>query len=259
MNEFIKKWCEEIFGSIKRQPYKWSFWACLLLMFIPSLIWLSYLLGRNGFIIFSTELSEDGAFSFYSTVLTFIGTLGLGAVSLWQNMQYKRQSDAYNEKIEELTIMPEIFCSSIEKIKRPSISCITYGLRGVSSNYTQYFTLLEPTNNTVVKAKLKDITFESNENELKKFDVFITLGKENNIFHPKDRFQMEFIIPNQFCSIDICIKLIITYENIYGHMYQKEIAFKRDKEANQYMLLHSLTQKKTIKLSPTLMHNGTPQ
>ena len=101
MNEWIKKLCESIVKRAKQKPYKWGF-LCIfaVLIFVPTVIWLIYLLGDHGVVFIHTSLGVGDALSFYGTVLTFVGTVALSALALWQNKQIALKSQEYTELME---------------------------------------------------------------------------------------------------------------------------------------------------------------
>lgn len=101
MNEWIKKLCVSIMRQIKQQPYKWGFWCIVIvLIFVPMAIWLIYLLGDYGVVFIHTSLGVGDVLSFYGTVLTFVGTVALSALALWQNKQIALKSQEYTELME---------------------------------------------------------------------------------------------------------------------------------------------------------------
>jgi len=85
----VNDWLNNIIKNTKtriiKQPFLYGFWAIIIIILIPSLIWFFYLIGDCGIIIVNTSLSADGALGFYGTLLSFLGTVALGALALWQN------------------------------------------------------------------------------------------------------------------------------------------------------------------------------
>lgn len=101
MDECLKNLCKSIVQRVKQKPYKWGFWFIfVVLIFIPTIIWLVYLLGDYGVVLIHTSLGVGDALSFYGTVLTFAGTVALSALALWQNKQIARKSQEYTELME---------------------------------------------------------------------------------------------------------------------------------------------------------------
>lgn len=101
MNEWIKKLCKNITQRAKQKPYKWGF-GCIfvVLIFIPTAIWLIYLLGDHGVVFIHTSLGVGDLLSFYGTVLSFVGTVALSALALWQNKQIALKSQEYTKLME---------------------------------------------------------------------------------------------------------------------------------------------------------------
>lgn len=60
-------------------------YICLFLFIIPTIIFISYFIGERGYVLIYTNLSIGDALSFYGSVLSFLGTISLGIVALWQN------------------------------------------------------------------------------------------------------------------------------------------------------------------------------
>lgn len=87
MNNKIKNFMFNKLELIKMQPYLYAFLAVVLLVCIPLLIWFCYFVGDSGLIIVSTSLTVGDALGFYGNLLTFLGTMSLGALALLQNIK----------------------------------------------------------------------------------------------------------------------------------------------------------------------------
>lgn len=87
MNVFAKNIWERYICAIKKQPYKYGFIHLSIFLFIPFLILFLYYLGDNNIILINTKLSIGDALIFYGAVLSFLGAITLGYVSLKQNIK----------------------------------------------------------------------------------------------------------------------------------------------------------------------------
>lgn len=56
-----------------------------ILLLIPILIWVMYLFGDYGIIIVYSSFDKGDVLTFYGAFLTFLGTISLGGLALWQN------------------------------------------------------------------------------------------------------------------------------------------------------------------------------
>lgn len=102
MNYWLKAKYYETKSKVLEKPYSYIFWYFLLLFFIPLLIWFAYFLGDSGFVLINTSLRVGEALGLYSSLLTFIGTVVLGALVLWQNIIFKKENDKSQNRIEQL-------------------------------------------------------------------------------------------------------------------------------------------------------------
>lgn len=83
----IKSIVKEILQNITHYPYLWVVTLLFVFIFIPTIILGSYYIGDQGFILINTSLTVGDALSFYGTLLSFIGTIALGILALYQNIQ----------------------------------------------------------------------------------------------------------------------------------------------------------------------------
>lgn len=86
MKEKIKNKNNDIWFQIKAELQKRKFCVAIIIL-IPILIWLCYFVGDNCFILINTSLTVGDALGFYAALLSFIGTVVLGVVAVWQNKQ----------------------------------------------------------------------------------------------------------------------------------------------------------------------------
>lgn len=111
--------------------------AFLLVVSIPFLINESYL-GNIGYV---TMWEAKDVLSFYGSLLSFIGTVFLGALALWQNYQYKRQADEFSElqlrpyiNIFNSNVCPSLPLLDILKAKNTDLTYVTLRLQNVGTS-----------------------------------------------------------------------------------------------------------------------------
>lgn len=86
MNKRIKQICDTIYKKAKNEPYKWGFFCVFVVVFlIPAVIWGSYFAGDHGIVLIHTSLEVGDALVVYATFLSFIGTVALGYIAIYQN------------------------------------------------------------------------------------------------------------------------------------------------------------------------------
>lgn len=104
----------KIFNAIKQLKvdypyfYKGFKWISILIIAIPIFIWISYRIGHF-YVLIPTDTSEGELLAFYGTILSFISTLGLGALALWQNIKANNINDRLSlieEKRFKLELQP---------------------------------------------------------------------------------------------------------------------------------------------------------
>lgn len=84
MNESIKRFINTLRRNIKIRPYTYLLWGTLTIIVVPIIIWLLYFIGDCGYVLLNISLSSGDALGFYGAFLSFIGTVVLGAIALWQ-------------------------------------------------------------------------------------------------------------------------------------------------------------------------------
>ena len=62
------------------------------------MLWVVFLVGDYGFIVIETSLTIDGFLAFYAGVLTFLGTVSLGVVTVWQSIKANSINTALSER-----------------------------------------------------------------------------------------------------------------------------------------------------------------
>ncbi len=90
MNEWVKELSTKIKDKIVMKPYLYGFWIAILLILFPALIFIAYYIGDHGYALVFTTLTMGDALGFYGSILSFLGTIALGALALWQNYKLSR-------------------------------------------------------------------------------------------------------------------------------------------------------------------------
>lgn len=124
MDNWVKSKTQSIWAKIKLKKYLYGFWCLIVLLFVPTTIWLAYYLGDCGYVLIKTSLSVGDALGFWGAFLTFLGTAGLGALAIWQNHKIqnlnneKEEANKFrdNEKI-RLQCMPQFMIQSADPDK----------------------------------------------------------------------------------------------------------------------------------------------
>lgn len=110
---------EEIFEWIKKHKI-----LCIIivisLMILPMIAINCLFKLRPCLDFFVADWLPDNALLYWGSCLTFIGTISLGAVAVWQNYHFKLQNDKFNEKVLKLQIFSgyAYFKSSSCKIQK---------------------------------------------------------------------------------------------------------------------------------------------
>ncbi len=112
---------ENLFDLFKLNYKLYSITAMfLLLVFIPTCINFVYKFGMKYFILFYTNIKDTDMIGFYGDVLSFLGTVCLGALALWQNEKLNKE----NEKIRNQNAILEK-ADRLVKIK-PNFEIVTH-------------------------------------------------------------------------------------------------------------------------------------
>lgn len=136
MKEKVKSKNNDIWFRLKTELWKRKLCVAIT-MLIPILIWASYLVGDNWFILINTSLTVGDALGFYAALLSFIGTVILGVVAVWQNKQATEISKQllYNELVSNSCVI-----DFDDKVESPvSIKLYTDGSgRGLYITFKNY-------------------------------------------------------------------------------------------------------------------------
>lgn len=122
----------KIFNMIKQLTKKYPLFykiikiIIIIVTLIPVVIWISYRIG-SCYVIIPTDTSEGEFLSFYGTILSFVSTLGLGALALWQNIKANRINNRLSlieQKRFKLELQPFVVVTgwSLEEKNKESIN-----------------------------------------------------------------------------------------------------------------------------------------
>lgn len=78
---------------MNKSYFRWVLLGCTALMicaFTPQII--EFIYSKNGFCFTVTTFSKEELLSFYGSFLSFIGTIFLGALALWQNINISKMA-----------------------------------------------------------------------------------------------------------------------------------------------------------------------
>lgn len=180
MNENLKKLYKWLVSQFIHKPYAWTtIVLAISLLLIPFLIWLAYFVGDNYFCVIITSLTVGDALGFYGTLLSFIGTLALGVIAVWQNIRL--------HKLEESTSTRSCSCNIyIKKYKDTYFSPNRLSHDGQTPYENSNLRLSFQIKNCS-EAFLREIEFDFNgslfhsnltltENEEKSFSLFLPVG-----------------------------------------------------------------------------------
>ncbi|QLY78063.1 hypothetical protein [Clostridium intestinale] len=217
----------------------------IIIIFSPIIIWICYRLGKYNVII-PTDTSEGEYLAFWGTFLSFISTLGLGVLALWQNINANRINNRLSiieEKRFKLDFQPFIVVKDwdIQKtnnLLQPDIPCIqisdmykceSYGyltltfkntsntyavIEYVEGNVYHNDKLLESlTNNCYYKKDYKIHLEREQEGALRFYCSVSKMIKFNN-----NKLRLKFVITNKLGdrykeTIDIFIHSIVLKNN----------------------------------------------
>ena len=99
-------------------------------------MWTLFFIGDQGYVLVNTSLSVGDALGFYGSLITFLGTISLSALVMWQSHQNRLKDEAYralNDKIEHDKHMPQIYCRIGSQ--QGSGMNIGFHIENVSDNY----------------------------------------------------------------------------------------------------------------------------
>ena len=182
MNEKIKCFADAFWEKIKQKPYSGVTMIALVVLFLlPFLIWLSFYIGDQGYIMIETSLSVGDALSFYSSLIASMATIALGVIAVMQNTRL--------QKLELDTAAKNNSCSIyVEKSKSYQLISLSHDGEDpyTASNIRIQLTITNSSEPFLKKISIQfaDITFSSHitlaQNESKNVRIFLPEGFQAN-------------------------------------------------------------------------------
>lgn len=182
----IKLAIKDHLQTILNYPYLWAKRLLHFFILVPTVIFLFYYCGDQGFIFIETSLTVGDALSFYGTLLSFIGTIALGILALYQNIQANKINHRLllleeKESISFLIPDGELVIEFQEKpyttdmFEHTFMADIFFPLKNYFGNIIQTFQILPPT-----------LILKSNDNFYRWKKVGLMLGiHPQRIYLPK--------------------------------------------------------------------------
>ena len=104
MNGRMKEILIKIKEKVVKKPYLYGFLIIIILLLLPALIFILYFIGDHGYNLVYTSLTVGDALGFYGSLLSFLGTISLGALALWQNYKLNKVNQTLTAlQLEEYT------------------------------------------------------------------------------------------------------------------------------------------------------------
>lgn len=212
------------------------------------IIWVVIIVLFIGNIVFSINYpcSNPNVFTTISGWISGFATIILGIIALFQNEQYKLQSDLSNERIEELTVKPEVIIDHYVSFKAES--SLPLLIAAPKASYADnYFFKLKTLNLPVICFTVRSISiYDSSSNIIKRYagDGLLCNMHDITLCESYSEFYLEISIPSEYKDIDIKAEIELCYENMYFMRYTKTISFDRfgttsSSQENLYNLLVS--------------------
>ena len=173
---------------------------------------------NNGQHSFATMLS--GLWSAAATVV-------LGFIAVWQNMQYKKLSDDYNDSLQ----MPEIYRTTSESDTILGLLPEVWPeLTGILVEDTIKYKRCKPIpllffRGPLLNLHVKELVINDNHYAYMQ-DYFHSLRDETT------PFKLTLDIPEEYTKQKNNFDVVLTYENIYGINYEKTIHFSLEANDN---------------------------
>lgn len=179
-------------------------------------------LGLAGISLYYDYCCNQNCVTIISGLWSALATAAIGGVAYWQNKQYKKLSDDYND----LVLMPELYISTA-LFDRLSNKTVFTKVRGdielnipinVCAPIMLWF-LKGP----IINIKVKEIRHGKG--------VFLCTNKDGQSFRDETvPFSLVLDIPLKSSNGAYNYIAVLEYENIYGTKYQKELEFSVEKD-----------------------------
>lgn len=206
------------------------FWFILLIVVvfvIPLIIHLSY---HQEIVIFVTDWDATDVLLFYGSFLTFVGTISLGTLTLYQNQQFKVENDKIQQRLErinqeanEVNILNKIIEVENRRIVEITNKLNIFEKKLLPTNtLDEIYSMVEIHTNCInVKEPEETIVCLNGEilEWIDKYDTLLTdfeleiqaLLKQDELSDKKLKFEMSSRL---FKSIDNCIAITDFYRKI---------------------------------------------
>ena len=138
LNEHVKKLIGKLSDKVRDKPYGCGCLGIATIFLIPVVIWVLYFIGDQGYVLINTSLAVGEALGFYGTFITFLGTMSLTALVIWQSHQNRKKDEAYRallDRFERDKYMPKFNCSFILVNHANFSTIIRLTVKNDSSNY----------------------------------------------------------------------------------------------------------------------------
>ena len=186
------------------------------------------------------------------TCVEFIDCLGtlisvfLAGFALWQNRRYKEQADTFAD----LQYMPEFFLADEDGYIPPSRECGSVQTSSLGYGYTQNLGKYFAINTPIYNLEISEVVISG-----ARVDIGAKVQrKKANVYPTNPYFNILISIPEEITHSKERHKgkVILTYENMYGTKYKKEIGFVYERVSSEHTI-HS----REIKNKRAERKNGT--
>ena len=144
MNESIKHLVSKLKKSVLEKPYVYGFLGLAIIFVIPALIWTLYYFGDRGHVLIYTSLTVGDALNFYGSFITFLGTLSLTGLVIWQNHRYRIKDNEYRalaDNVERDKLLPKLICQV--GMQSGNGNNIKFRIENASDNYAHNITITD--------------------------------------------------------------------------------------------------------------------
>lgn len=245
MNEFIKDFCKKTKLKVKRNPYSYGLGVIVLLLIIPLIIWVAYYIGDHGYVVIKTSLSVDGVFGFYGAFLSFLGTIALGSLALWQNRKYKAENDESQKRLEKLVNQANEISRQLMnlekdkfrpyiKIDYPECIALIFGIQNIGQATISSFFIKKLIIYDNITGEIKGFMSSVDTSVLNEQKKEIALKIISQVPCQNDD-EGNIIFDNQIYNYyskqvyenirKLQIEMTASYSDIYGREYEQEFSF----------------------------------
>lgn len=227
----IKSAAKSFLQNITCYPYLWARRLLIIFILVPTVIFLLYCIGDHGFILIDTSLTVGDALSFYGTLLSFIGTVALGILALYQNIQANKINHRLllleeKEKVSFLIPVEELIIEfykepdSDYRISHTFMANLVFTLKNYFETIVHTFQITP-----------RFLTLQSNDYFYHWEKVGFIFGiSPKKIYYPSSKkFDAYFSLsvpsdpkfnPTNLDSFDACLQYSFTSTSIYNDVYE---------------------------------------